>query len=97
MNIIARNDNATTHLQLQGALTIYEAAAVAKELLPHARQAATLSVDLAGVTEIDCAGLQLLLALHKENAFVVFMTPSHTVGNVLRLTGLDRTISVDAA
>jgi len=97
MAVIARTENATTHLQLQGALTIYEAAAMAQELLPHAQQAITLCVDLSTVTEIDCAGLQLLLALHKENAFVVFSTPSRDVADVLRLTGLDRTLSVEAA
>jgi anti-sigma B factor antagonist len=97
MAIIAHTENATTHLQLQGALTIYEALATAQELLPHAQQAATLCVDLSAVTEIDCAGLQLLLALHKEHAFVVFMTPSRSVTEALRLTGLDRTLSVEAA
>jgi anti-sigma B factor antagonist len=97
MTVIARIENATTHLQLQGALTIYEAAATAQELLPHAQQATTLCVDLSGVTEIDCAGLQLLIALQKENAFVVFTTPSRGVTDVLRATGLGRTLSVEAA
>jgi len=97
MAVIARMENAITHLQLQGALTIYEAAAIAQELLPHAQTAITLCVDLSSVTEIDCAGLQLLLALQKENAFVVFTAPSRSVASVLRLTGLDRTLSVEAA
>jgi anti-anti-sigma factor len=97
MAVIARTENATTHLQLQGALTIYEAAATVQELLPHAQQAVTLCVDLSTVTEIDCAGLQLLLALQKENAFVIYTTPSRNVANVLRMTGLDRTLSIEAA
>jgi anti-anti-sigma factor len=97
MAVTARTENTTTHLHLEGALTIYEAAATAQELLPHAQQAATLCVDLAGITEIDCAGLQLLIALHKENAFVMFSSPSRHVAEVLRMTGLDRTLSVEAA
>lgn len=98
MAVIANTDtNKGTQVQLQGALTIYEAAATAQELLPHAQQAATLCVDLSGVTEIDCAGLQLLIALQKENAFVVFTTPSRDVSDVLRVTGLDRQLSIDAA
>lgn len=97
MAVIASTDTNGTLLQLQGALTIYEAATTAQELLPHALQAATLCVDLSGVTEIDCAGLQLLIALQKESAFVVFMAPSSDVSNVLRVTGLDRQLSIDAA
>lgn len=97
MTVTARTENATTQLLLEGALTIYEAAATAQELLPHAQQAATLCVDLSGITEIDCAGLQLLIALHKENAFVMFLSPSRRVQDALRLTGLDRTLSVEAA
>jgi anti-anti-sigma factor len=98
MAVIASTDtNNSTLVQLLGALTIYEAAATAQELLLHAQQATTLCVDLSGITDIDCAGLQLLIALQRENAFVVFTAPSRNVSDVLRVTGLDRQLSIDAA
>jgi anti-anti-sigma factor len=49
-------------LQLQGELGIY-AAADLKAALVHALEAATeLEIDLAGVSEIDSSGMQLLAA-----------------------------------
>lgn len=97
MTVIASTDHNGTQVRLQGALTIYEAAETAQALLPHAQRATTLCVDLSDITDIDCAGLQLLIALQKENAFVVFTAPSRNVSDVLRVTGLDRQLSIDAA
>ena len=46
---------------IEGELTIYRAADVKTELLDALRQAALLEVDLSGVTELDTAGLQVLM------------------------------------
>lgn len=53
-------------LSLQGELTIYTAAAVKKQLVPPLTQGRDLTIDLASVTEIDTAGLQLLILAKKE-------------------------------
>lgn len=53
-------------LRLQGELTIYAAATVKAALLDALAGTAELDVDLAEVTEIDTAGVQLLVAAKRE-------------------------------
>ncbi len=56
-------------LQLEGDLTIYQAAELKTRLLAALDQApTTLELDLAGVTEIDSAGVQLLLLVRRMAA-----------------------------
>ncbi|MDD2342931.1 MAG: STAS domain-containing protein [Tolumonas sp.] len=52
------------NLSLSGPLTIYEVAGI-QEMLKPLTTPESLTVDLQEVDEIDTAGLQLLLALHK--------------------------------
>lgn len=53
-------------LALEGALSIYTAADT-KPLLSAALQGAiALEIDLSGIEEFDCAGLQLLLATREQ-------------------------------
>jgi anti-anti-sigma factor len=54
-------------LRLSGELTIYHAADLRQALLPHA-QAHAWTLDLAGVTDIDSAGVQVLLAARRTLA-----------------------------
>ena len=49
-------------LRLHGELTIYSAAAAREALLAHMNDSEALELDLAGITEIDTAGLQVLMA-----------------------------------
>ena len=56
-----------THLALEGELTIYRAADLKVEVLEALRKAATLEIDLSGVSELDTAGLQVLM-LAKQTA-----------------------------
>lgn len=65
-------------LRLDGELTIYRAAELKPMLLAPLAPGVTLEVDLAGVTELDTAGLQLLM-LAKQTA--------HAHGGALTLTG----------
>jgi anti-sigma B factor antagonist len=51
----------TAALRIQGALTIYRAAELKETLLAALPAAGPLEVDLSGVTELDSAGLQLLM------------------------------------
>jgi anti-anti-sigma factor len=55
-------------LHLDGELTIYRAAELKPQLLQALQAARRLEVDLAGVTEVDTAGLQLLMLLKREAA-----------------------------
>lgn len=65
-------------LHIDGEMTIYRAAELKPQLLEALAGAGELEVDLAGVTEIDTAGLQVLM-LAKQTAAAT--------GRSLRLTG----------
>jgi anti-anti-sigma regulatory factor len=70
-------------LNLTGAFTICEVTELAQQLIPLADRGEPLHVNLAGVTEIDCAGLQLLFALYKANKKTNFIQPSPVVVRLL--------------
>lgn len=55
-------------LRIDGPLTIYEAVESKRRLLDELNLAPELEVDLAGVVELDTAGMQLLLMLKREAA-----------------------------
>ncbi|NRR32113.1 STAS domain-containing protein [Oxalobacteraceae bacterium] len=61
------SESSTARFAIEGELTIYRAADLKVELLAALRQQPTLEVDLAGVTELDTAGLQILM-LAKQTA-----------------------------
>lgn len=73
-------------ISLSGELTIYTAAEIKATLAAAMESADSLEIDLFGVTEIDTAGLQLLLmtkrAADKKIAFINHSQP------VLRLVDL---------
>lgn len=54
-------------LALSGELTIYHAAEVKQQVLAALRAGPVLELDLSGVTELDTAGLQVLM-LAKQTA-----------------------------
>ncbi len=62
-----RTAAAGTSLRLDGELTIYRAAEVKQLLLDSLHGAAAQEIDLSGVTELDTAGVQLLM-LAKRSA-----------------------------
>ena len=68
MKITAKTKNGICHLQLEGEMTIYTALEMKGQLLRHLAKAKELEVDLSQVTEIDSAGLQLLILLKRETA-----------------------------
>lgn len=59
LNIETRGD--TCHMALQGELTIYQAADLAKELLPQLDRRESIVVDLSGVSDIDSSCAQVLM------------------------------------
>ena len=82
-------------LLVQGELTIYQAT----EALLAFRQALDCGllteVDLSQVTELDCAGVQLLLALKKSAPEVKLVQHSPAVSGVVTLTSLTAQLDAD--
>jgi anti-sigma B factor antagonist len=72
----------STSLRLSGELTIYHAGDLKQALLPLAEQAGAWALDLSGVTDIDSAGIQVLLAARRTLA---------ARGAMLRLTARSAT------
>lgn len=88
------NDREPARLSVLGDLTIYEAADTRNELLALLPQdAGPWALDLGGLEELDSAGIQLLLSLHKTlngGAQVVALSDSaRAVIGLLRLDALN--------
>ena len=56
----------TAHFSIEGDLTIYRVAELREIIFPKIDQANELEIDLSQVSEIDSAGLQLLIAAKLE-------------------------------
>lgn len=66
MNVTRKNTKSGTVLSLDGELTIYSVGQAKHALLnDHENFTSPVALDLHGVSEIDTAGLQLLLFMHK--------------------------------
>ncbi len=86
----ARQDGARPFrpLCIEGELTIYRAAELKQALLEALQQCEELDIDLSAVSEIDTAGIQLLIAAKKA---------AQAAGKALRLNALsDAVIEVFA-
>jgi anti-anti-sigma factor len=74
---------------LQGALGIYTTLAIRDRLLELLAGQDELAIDLAGVTDIDCAGLQLLLlAKRHPDKSVRFIGHSEPVRRLVEFANL---------
>jgi len=56
----------SAHFAIEGELTIYRATELRDTILPRINNAGVIEIDLSQVTEIDSAGLQLLVAAKLE-------------------------------
>jgi len=79
MPIQAETTNGVSRLRIAGDLTIYTAADLKAELMNHLAQPGELEIDLSEVSEVDSAGLQLLILAKRE-------------GRTMRLTGHSRAV-----
>lgn len=80
-------------LIITGELTIYQANATAEELRGAYASGALKKIDLSRVTELDTAGLQLLLVAERlpgNEETVVLVNYSEPVQAVLKLAGVRR-------
>ena len=68
MPIRAETHNGLSLLHIEGDMTIYTAAGLKAELMPHLTQPQEREIDLSAVSEIDSAGLQLLMLAKREAA-----------------------------
>lgn len=66
--IISETRNGTCYARLDGEMTIYTAAECKQDLAGCLSSAEALEFDLSGVTEIDSAGVQLLILAKREGA-----------------------------
>lgn len=66
MNCFTLVSDETNRILLAGELTIYAAAELKTRLLDQLQRRETLEIDLAGVGELDCAGVQVMLMLQNE-------------------------------
>ncbi|MBC3377101.1 STAS domain-containing protein [Pseudomonas sp. SWRI92] len=66
MPLLYEIDDDTAQVQIEGELTIYTAADLAAQWLPRLGATPRMVVDLSQVTEMDGAGLQLLLMVQRE-------------------------------
>src|SRR5262245_53128903 len=85
-------------IAISGPLTIYEAAPGKRALLEALGRVAELEIDLSGVTELDTAGLQLLLLVTREGSaahkIVRLTAPSPAALDAIELCGLDDHLGV---
>lgn len=90
---ITQSDKAPCHWQIEGEMTIFNAMELKGELLKPLCQCAELELDLAGVSEMDAAGMQLLILAKREGKAqgrtVVFRNHSPAVLEVMDLCQLE--------
>ncbi|MEV6925828.1 STAS domain-containing protein [Dactylosporangium sp. NPDC051485] len=80
-------------LAFEGELTVMTAAEQHARLRAYLRGTGPFELDLSGVTELDTAGLQLLLAAHhdarQQGAHLTLRHPSPAVATALAVAHLD--------
>lgn len=83
MPISSTNKNGLSLLHMEGDMTIYTAADMKNELMTHMAQPCEREIDLSEVSEMDSAGLQILILAKRE---------AEKHGTSLRLTGHSRAV-----
>lgn len=88
MNAETMRDGETRAVRIEGEMTIYRALELKEQLLAALAPGGGLELDLSGVTEVDSAGVQLLLAARKT-APLRIAERSHAVAEAFATLGLD--------
>lgn len=85
-------DNTVTRINITGELSIFTAAALRQQLLDAFDTGSELEVDLSAVSEMDSAGMQLMVAAKREavlrNQSLRFTNHSPAVFDILELCNL---------
>jgi anti-anti-sigma factor len=66
MPLLYETNGDMANVQIEGELTIYTAADLSAQWLPRLGATPRMTLDLSQVTEMDGAGLQLLLMIQRE-------------------------------
>lgn len=88
MTINVTDKDGVVHIAIQGEMTIYTAMAQKNKLVEYLKPDIELHLDLSAVSEIDSAGLQLLLWLKQEVAELNLIQHSRAVVDVFELLNL---------
>ena len=92
MPLVCEIVNEAAQVSIDGELTIYTAAELSAQLLPRLGATPQMQVDLSQITEMDGAGLQLLVMLGREasraGTALTLTGHSKAVLETLQLTGL---------
>ncbi len=92
MPLVCEILNDTAHVTIDGELTIYTAAELSAELLPRLGATPQMQIDLSQITEMDGAGLQLLIMVTREaskaGTALTLSGHSKAVLETLQLSGL---------
>ncbi|MCP4284165.1 MAG: STAS domain-containing protein [Gammaproteobacteria bacterium] len=92
MSIKFEKKNDVGYLAVDDEMTIYTAAEQKEKLLGHLTDCHEIELNLSGVTEIDSAGLQLLMVMKNEacrlNKEVQFIQHSQPVVEIFELLKL---------
>lgn len=67
VEVRVENTPSGTRIALAGELNIYAAAALKERLLPAIGESSSIEIDLSEVTEIDSAGLQLMILVKRQS------------------------------
>ena len=89
MDINAQQVNGICTLQMEGELTIYHGQEIRDGLIEHLAANNEIELNLSGITEMDTAGFQLLLAAKREGTrrgkIVRFVSHSQATLDVIDL------------
>jgi len=89
---VKKQGGTDTQIAISNEMTIYAALEQANALLPHLNAEQALQLDLSEVSEIDSAGIQLLIYMKKEanrlNKPFSLVNHSQAVVDVIELFGL---------
>lgn len=92
MNVIVTNEEGVCRIGVDGEMTIYAAAQAKESLLSAMASCEEIEMNLAHVSEIDAAGLQLLALVKREaaesNKPLHFVAHSKAVLDMLDLCNL---------
>lgn len=92
MNVNIENEERVCRVTMDGEMTIYTAAQTKESLLRAMRACDEIVINLANVSEIDAAGLQLLALVKREAAdrskSIHFVAHSKAVMDMLDLCNL---------
>lgn len=95
MNVRIESTDSLMNVHIDGDCTIHNAADLRTALLPLVKVSNPVMVDLSGISELDCAGLQILLALQKEGGLILFSHPATCVQQAMDLLNLNRTFAIE--